>query len=548
MVPANGRSYLLARNTAAAAAQGSGRVATVRCFQAKGIGVTPLAGAGANWVHSNGCASIEEGVREAIFSEIADAEFPHGAVPVVAILDTGLHFSSPTQKGINHNRMQRAIIVRPAVLRLAHAERAPSFNHSLTGYANSQLDDVQRTKEVIHQWRTQDQAAQAECLTVPTLAELARRIAEQVAFGQVHRIFNGGYFSSNLSTTGALLDFGGMRALPNWANARNFDHAVGFGDEMKIVTKVIQSLAFYFNKYQPRTASSVEERALVAESNEAYACAFATECLRIWNVNATTDTDLTAAITQSVRQYFAHQQKLQVNYKHGLVKSQGWLYDSVVAGARGTTRDSSAEVHTISAIQCALQGHFAGPLNSDKRLLQAWSTAARFLMPRDSIDRELLQKHINRLLSDRRARSRGDSRLFGDLIGKTVGASRRHWPRLPADLSVRAHVAYEGSTALHCLDLITNQSVLWLESIRWQGQFRLFDSTFTLEEGEYIGVRRDGVYWTAKIPLPLGEPGSGFVLELKDRSIQIPAMQLEYAQPGAWLTGVGSKQMNVASA
>ena len=73
--------------------------------------VTPLAGAGANWVHSHGCASVEEGIREAIFAEIASAEFPFGAVPVVAVLGTQLSFSEPTVDGAKPQTMRRAIII-----------------------------------------------------------------------------------------------------------------------------------------------------------------------------------------------------------------------------------------------------------------------------------------------------------------------------------------------------------------------------------------------------------------------------------------------------
>jgi hypothetical protein len=53
---------------------GSGRVATIGAFQAKGIGMTPLVGPGGDQGHSNGCCSIEEAIREAIYSEVAAAD------------------------------------------------------------------------------------------------------------------------------------------------------------------------------------------------------------------------------------------------------------------------------------------------------------------------------------------------------------------------------------------------------------------------------------------------------------------------------------------
>ncbi len=130
---------------------GSGRVATMGCYQAKGVGVTPLVGTGGDVEHATGYCSIEEGIREAIYAEIAAAEFPYGAVPIVAILDTGLTFYPGRQANMGAHAdppTPRALVIRPAVLRIAHAERAPLFRRSLTGAANSQSDDTRRTRDV----------------------------------------------------------------------------------------------------------------------------------------------------------------------------------------------------------------------------------------------------------------------------------------------------------------------------------------------------------------------------------------------------------------
>jgi hypothetical protein len=312
---------------------GSGRVATIGCFQAKGIGITPLAGRGANLVHSHGCASLEEGVREAIYAEVACAEFPHGAVPILAILDTGLHFMAPSRVGRESQQERRAIIVRPAVLRLAHAERAPMFIDSLTGFSNSQLEDAQRTKDVVQGWLSGIRKPQPIGSGLSDLSTVLNRIAEQVAFGQVHRLFNGGYFSSNLSVAGELLDFGAMRALPNWANARTLDQVVGYGEEMKIVMKVIQSLVFHFNKYRPRSKSAIDQQVLISRCSDAYKRAFEAECLRMCALDAFDNPALCDSVVPILRAYFAEQQKLRVDYKHGLVKSQGWLFDAVIAAS-----------------------------------------------------------------------------------------------------------------------------------------------------------------------------------------------------------------------
>jgi hypothetical protein len=506
---------------------GSGRVATIGCFQAKGVGVTPLVGVGGDGEHATGCTSVEESIREAIFSEVTAAEFPHGAIPVVAILDTGLCFSVQTQAstgGRASRSARRAIVIRPAVLRIAHAERAPLFTRSLTGYSNSQRDDVQRTRDVVQRWSSRDRARQQGDVAVPDLPELVSRIAGQVAFGQVHRLFSGGYFSSNLSVTGALLDFGGMRALPNWVSARNLDTVVGFGDEMKIVNKVIESLGFYLHKYRPQPASSTPSAAaLRSHAQGVYKRAFTQECLRMWNVDPQTDPTLTDAMMLALNRYFSWQQKFQANYKHGVVHEQSWLYDSIV-GDRASA--PSIETQTLDAISAALQRQFVNTPDRDERTLQAWSSAVRYLMPRESLDREKLQQLIERRLAADR-KSRPSRKWVADFVRTAVGKGRRHWPRLPSDLTVRAQVAYEGSSALLCLESSTRRLVYWLEGIRVRETLRLFDSCITDEDARAIGARSSGAYWTARVSISDLHRAS---------SIQIPNMQVEYGQPSRRLT------------
>jgi hypothetical protein len=501
---------------------GSGRVATIGCYQAKGIGVTPLTGVGANWVHSNGCSSVEEGIREAIFSEVAAAEFPHAAVPVVAILDTGLCFSAPldVKTAVPAGQpMRRAIVIRPAVLRISHTERAPLFTRSLTGYSNSQLNDARRTREVVQCWSTRVRQSD---VAVPGLPELIVRIAEQVAFGQVHRLFSGGYFSSNLSADAALLDFGGMRALPNWANARTLDGVVGFGEEMRLVSKLIESLTFHFDKYRPKSVAApslaVTLRSLALD---AHARAFTQECLRMWSVDAQTSTTLTTTIMTALSRYFKWQQKFQVNYKHGVLHEHGWLYDVIAGIPSHSNGRASIEIQTLSAISTALHQHFASFADSNQRIQHAWSSAVRYLMPRETLDREHLQSLIEaRITSDQQPSSRREQ--VEDFVRTAVGRSRRHWPRLPSGLTVQAHVAYEGSSALLCVEVATRRPVYWFEGTRVHDTFRLFDSRLTADQAKEIAAQSSGSCWTAQVSISdhRGAP-----------SIRIPGMQVEYAQP-----------------
>lgn len=447
---------------------GSGRVATIGAFQAKGIGVTPLVGTGGDRGHSDGCCSIEEAIRETIYSEVAAAEFPHGAVPVIAILATELSFSAADPSN-------RAIVIRPAVLRISHAERAPLFMESLTGYRNCQIDDATRTRDVIQRW-IRDAAI--------GLPELVTRIAEQVAFGQVHRMFSGGYFSSNLTVEGGLMDFGGMRALPDWRNARNLDGVVGFGDEMKIVDKTIESLAFYFAKYKPKNSAAPPSGAALRRcAHDAHARAFANECLRIWNAEANSDSASSAVIVQSLRRYYSWQQRHLINYKRDIPEQFGWLHDGFGA---------AAESEVLGKIAAALTQAFANLPDREERWWRAWTTANRYLAPRNCLGRETLKARIEQLP--------GTSMEVREFVRATVAGGRRHWPKLPSDLTVLAHLSYDGSTALLCDEVSTRRKVFWLEGLCVHERLLIFDSELPLASASDIDAQVADSFWTARLP------------------------------------------------
>jgi len=474
---------------------GSGRVATIGAFQAKGIGATPLVGPGGERGHSHGCCSIEEAIREAIYSEVAAAEFPHGAVPVVAILATTLIFPNP-------GPTQGAIVIRPAVLRIAHTERAPMFKKSVTGYHNSQMDDATRTRDVVQKWIKQ---------SLIGLSELVTRVAEQVAFGQVHRMFSGGYFSSNLTADGAIMDYGGMRALPNWGNARNLDGVVGFGEEMMIVNKVIESLSFYFNKYRPReSAVALSGTVLRGRAEEAHVRAFARECLRMWNFDLDASPAVISAVVQPLRRYFSWQQTHEVNYKHGESNRFGWLHDKSTKGV---------ESQTLNTISAALRHYFAAFPDGDERCRRSWITADRFLMPRQGLDREALKVRIEKSLSAHNVQA-GALEWVGEFIRTTVASGRRYWPRLPNDLIVLGQASYDGSTALMCEEFTGRRRVYWLEGPRVRDKCVLFDSELPASCASDFAAPAASGYWTAR--LPAANPADF-------RWLKLPTMAVIYA-------------------
>jgi len=227
---------------------GSGRSTFLNGYYVKGVGGTPLIGFDAELNHASGGAYLEECVRETIFSEITAEEFPFGAVPTLAIIDTGMVHYWPVGGDVPCER--RALLIRPPFLRLAHLERAASFRSSQPGAAEA---DVKRTLHM--------QRVLLEHHGITGLRQILGRFfanwAEQLAFGFVHRLAHGGETSSNICLNGSLLDFGASSALPSWANTSLSEGGrSGFGGELEALFTCLRSTSFYLGRFGDPSFSS----------------------------------------------------------------------------------------------------------------------------------------------------------------------------------------------------------------------------------------------------------------------------------------------------
>lgn len=496
---------------------GSGRACIKGGFQVKGIGVTPLAGAGANWTHSHGCASVEEGLREAIYASVAYHEFPHSAVPIIAVLGTEL--PHPVEKGKDGSLPgKRALIVRPAVVRPAHAERAPLFIRSITGFRNSQLDDVARTKDVIRKWSGGH---------YPDLYELFRRVADQIAFGRVNKLFNGGFFSSNISIFGELLDFGGMRATSDWSRALNLDHAGGFGDEMGLALGVLESLVFYFNKYQPTHLPKWDTESLEASISDALERAVSQEYVRMWGRASSEGIEQLPLLMD---EHFCSEQLNVVNYKHEKAEHACRFHDALVHGeSAGLEKEGSI----LFRIKQVLEGRFRTPNEVLEGLNHSFRTAIRYAMPRSSLYREELQKKLLQLLHG--PSGEGDERLdsISHIVDGMVGRGRRHWRHLPDGVTVHAHVFVKGSSAVLCSEDGLS-SGLWIEGIMSGDHIYFFSEKLGVDEIGPIDLH--GSYASALLQGKFTMDSNCFELR-SGRKIVLPTMQVSYPEPAScWIS------------
>ncbi len=215
---------------------GSGRVGTLGNFQVKGIGRTPLVGQDADWLHRNGCVWLEEAVREAVVSEVLRGELPLGAVPVIAIIDTGLS-GGPSDTPDS----RRVLIVRPSSFRPAHLQRAPLFrpSHGFGSdfHAGDSARCISATEQLApHPDRLEGWLAYA---------------AQQLAYAHVHRIYLGGMLPSNWSVRGEIADVGSISFLGTWDFGFSVPGLPLFGSEKHAIEEFVKSVHRRASRFFP---------------------------------------------------------------------------------------------------------------------------------------------------------------------------------------------------------------------------------------------------------------------------------------------------------
>lgn len=185
---------------------GGVRCANVGDVQIKGIGFSCLAGNGTDKWHRHGAMSLQDAVKEAIFSEIFYAAAPLGAVRALGIHDLGVRFVTEIGRGKAPGSAPRALFVREQSVRVGHFMRS-SFMGVGPELAVREVarmrDGIPRLvnhlvpeNEVVN-FRS---AAQA-------LVRVFDRLMHQIAVLRTKRLVHGSLIPSNFCIDGRLLDF-----------------------------------------------------------------------------------------------------------------------------------------------------------------------------------------------------------------------------------------------------------------------------------------------------------------------------------------------------
>lgn len=208
---------------------GGARVALNGHFQAKGCGLTPLYSVFTDERHHSGCCSFSEVIKEAIWGEVGDLLFPHGAVRVLAIIS----FFNPL------TRTQSYISVRENSLRPAHFVKAV-YCKLLSRTENNKIDNI-RTVKNINAILLNDNFHDFIEMTI-------NKWADQAAFMHVNRIMHGAITPSNIALDGRMLDFGTMTSLGKHCAVitayQNYDFWNEPGEFLNVLKEMLISLRY----------------------------------------------------------------------------------------------------------------------------------------------------------------------------------------------------------------------------------------------------------------------------------------------------------------
>lgn len=499
---------------------GSGRAGCVGRYNAKGIGPTPLVSFGVDWSHSHGFLYLYDAIREAIAGEILNAELPHGAVPVVAIIDTGCMFSDtegapPEPCGI---------LVRPNFFRIAHLERSTFFGSAGTPHSD-QYRDAKRVEAVVR--HVNDLSVDKwDGYAQPNAATMLRAVARQVGAGRAHRLWNGRPLTDNLAIDGRVLDFGGFRTLPNWKAADDC-HGQIFGREMEELAKAAHSITHYIRKYSPRQGPQPSPGAVIEvikqELSSAFSGAVASAC----------GFEMRDSVGQEIAglmQYYYHRQQSDPYYLDDLSykwNRRDWIYYDIKSSPE-SLRDPIAAA-TLSALLRAKSPR------DDVVGSASLAATLRWLQPRPSQYYHISKAQTRRFIARNPRGSESYSSNIETFITTQVALARRVW-KIKSDNIVIGYSTDLASESLFTYDVGRHHYAIILRAPLIDGSARVFGQRLDSCGARVIGAQVEFDPINLEHPMPLER---GCVVNIAGTAISIPPAQSTFADALNLISNLG---------
>jgi hypothetical protein len=237
---------------------GGVRCGIVAGVQIKGIGRNPLAGTTTDYWHTHGALSLQDAVRETIWSEILAAALPFGAIRSLAVISTGTRFNVEIGESKSPGTAPRALLLREAALRPAHYMRSVFFAPGME--MRDHISDVHRTRNAVQaipknveSWFSRGVLGSSNsapgAAVSAALLEVARRAAAQISASRAKRLIHGSLIGSNFCLDGRWLDFGTITSVSCFDDAVVAPGSASFWSQESSVKDALRDLRFYLGKY-----------------------------------------------------------------------------------------------------------------------------------------------------------------------------------------------------------------------------------------------------------------------------------------------------------
>jgi hypothetical protein len=357
---------------------GSGRNIVFGGLQIKGVGRTELVGNSVPLSHASGGAYFEECVRETIFSRVLDHDFPHGAVPTLALVDTAMDIRWP--EPIYPPLERQVLMVRPLFARPAHFERAIGFISS-----DPRVGCVD-TFRVMQSFVNANSVLGCDGL-LKMFMECFIKIIHQVVYGYVHRIWHGSITSSNISIDGRLLDFGATSAVTAWRRYATADGFVGLDDMWASIVRAVRSVSYYVKRYTHQDISgAVDEERFLRRLHGLFVLLVRFEVLRIFGFDDEIAEDIVcgrsgAKVGDLIDGFIRSEQSVYVDLRQPDSFNAKDL--SILSLWKPAERDYAV------SIRCALRA-----MLSNERFEEAFIRSEKFLIPRPQLHKATLRRDI----------------------------------------------------------------------------------------------------------------------------------------------------------
>lgn len=500
---------------------GSGRCGFSAGFHGKGIGPTPLVSAGSDWHHSNGCMSLGEALREVISSEIANAELPFGAIPTVAIIDTGVYFGRER----NERGERRAIVVRPNFIRPSHFERAV-FSAAAVDATSGMRTDALRTEGAITAVTSGTQSAKERAISFPGVREMFLKIAEQTGAARAHRLWQGRFMSGNVTVDGVLADLGSFRAVPSWRLAIG-EPQERFGDDSHSLATAMNSLCFHFVKYAAQSYRVPQARELVREVLDALNSAFAETCASQFARVGLLGKEGLSVLREFFCEYFTKQQGERVQlgaHRKGWMRP--WLFHALTTNAKLPGGVSPQDSKAAQSLRDIFRKYAVIGADGAESVLVP--VARRWLWPRPLLYYEIAVPRSVRIASRIVENLAADRSLVQQFISSTLTRCRRIWRGVPEALLVMGQVCDVASAALWCENRLTGAKYICLEGRTASSHTILLGQSLRLASLDAFSPSIVSGVVRANIPITSQYEGTSCSLDIGGETLRLPTMAFRY--------------------